>query len=186
MDLGSVVAVVVPVGLLGFYIALMVFGIFAGGMEIVQVYRMLRFRQVVRQKVTRCKMTYEDLKHIAALFRQGRAEILHSLRMAHGDTFVEQEADEGGRSHILGLMKTHEEEAPFAELPEHIGLQLVAIQAEPTTAPQGVPQLAKSLGDLYSKNRRELARQKNYSFLGFSVGLAGLVVGLYPVVFKDI
>lgn len=177
---------VLQVALLGVYIAVMVFGIFSGGMEVVQLYRTLRFRQLVKQKVAKCKMTYVDLMHIAARFRQGRAEILHSLRQAHGDTFTEQEADEAGRAHILGLMKKHEEEEPFAELPENIGLQLRSIQTDPASATHGIPQLAKSLGEVYSKNRRELKRQKNYSFLGLFVGLAGLWVALYPVIFKGI
>lgn len=178
-------ALVLQVVLYGSYVAVMVFGFFVGAMEIVQTYRMLRFRQVVREKVAECRMTYGDLKHLAALFRQGRAEILHALREAHGATFTGQEADGANRAHILSLIGVHEDEQPFAELPENIGLQLVAIQTDQTSVSQGIPHLAKSLGELYSKNRLELRRQKNFSRLGFLVGVAGLLAALYPF-FKSI
>lgn len=173
------------VALYGMLIVVIIFGFFASMMEVAQVVWAKRFQMQIRQGIAGAEMTYADLQHMAARWRQDRGVVLQSLRSVFSDTFAESgQGNEAARSYIRELIAAHQAEEPFAELPQNTGLQLVAMQAALVSTLSAVPQLAESLGELYSKNRRELAQKKKLSYLGFAVGVAGLVVGLQPLVFS--
>jgi 1,6-anhydro-N-acetylmuramate kinase len=72
----------------------------------------------------------------------------------------------------------HNANTPFSELPENIGLQLTALSATYPNARAQISQLAASLGELYSKNQREIVKQKRLSLLGVAIGLIGVIAAV--------
>lgn len=76
---------------------------------------------------------------------------------------------------VRKLLEEHQNEEPFAELPENISLQLAAFQKKSNDE---AIQLATSLSQLYSSNQTKLDKQKKITYYSFGVGLLGVVIAV--------
>jgi hypothetical protein len=138
-----------------------------------------RFREQLKAAVARETLTYTDLQHVAERWSQDRQAVLQALRVLLSEAVAgEDPALTEKAQFIRQLLGVHQSREPYAELPENISLQLAAISPALASQPNTVPQLAASLSDLYSKNQRELARQKKLAIWGFVVGLLGLLASM--------
>lgn len=140
------------------------------------------FVRRVKDGVMHRKLTYPDLENMAAFRRQNRSEVLLALQSATSDA-VDSGSSEEQRTLIRSLIAEHQKKEPFAELPEHVGLQLADIQSKLLPDATLLPRLAQSLGELYEKNRRELLFQKRVALSSFAVGVGGVVLALWPMFF---
>ena len=144
-----------------------------------------RFREQMKAAVVRQSMNYADLQHLAERWNQDRQAVLQSLRVLLSEAIAGEDDSLSERTEFLRqLLLEHQAREPYAELPENISLQLAALRSTVSNRPDAIPQLATSLSDLYSKNQRELARQKKLTIWGFVVGVLGLLAslpGLYSV-----
>lgn len=138
-----------------------------------------RFRDQLTAAVVRQSLNYADLQHLAERWNQDRQAVLQSLRVLLSNAIAGEEEGLSERSDFLRqLLIEHQSREPYAELPENISLQLAALSSELQDRPDAIPQLATSLGELYSKNQRELVRQKRLTIWGFAVGVLGLLASL--------
>jgi hypothetical protein len=138
-----------------------------------------RFREQLKAAVILQSMGYADLQHLAERWNQDRQAVLHSLRMLLSEAIAGEGNSLSERADFLRrLLLEHQAREPYAELPQNISLQLAALQNFSTDRPDAIPQLATSLSDLYSKNQRDLARQKKLTVWGFVVGVLGLLASL--------
>jgi hypothetical protein len=138
-----------------------------------------RFRDQLTAAVIRQTLTYTDLQHLAERWNQDRQAVLLSLRVLLSEAISGEGEGLAERTDFLRqLLSEHQSREPYAELPENISLQLAALNPALQDSPDAVPQLATSLSDLYSKNQRELLRQKRLTVWGFVVGLLGLFASL--------
>lgn len=138
-----------------------------------------RFGEQLKPAVVQQSLTYSDLQHLAERWSQDRKAVLLALRVLLSEAVSgEDQALMDKVDFIRQLLGEHQSREPYAELPENISLQLAAISAALSAQPNAVPQLAASLGDLYSKNQRELSRQKTLAVWGFVVGILGLLASL--------
>lgn len=131
------------------------------------------------ENVKKEEMTYSDLQHIAENFNQNRHSILSGLReMLSKATAGDKDLSRSVQK-IRDLLETHQQNEPFAELPENISLQLAEIQDNPSSS--RINQLAASLSTLYLSNRRSISKERNIARAGFGVGLLGIIwtVGTY-------
>lgn len=176
-------ALVVQVVLYGSYVAVMVFGVFVGYMELVQAFRSWSFRRLVRQRIASC--SYEDIKVLAEDANQSRSQVLKSMQAAFRRAVADQAADVS-RERIKELIAKHKGDETFAELPENIRAQLISLEVDARVQKRTIVDLANSMGEIYSKNRRDLKRQKRFSFLGLAVGVVGVVVTVFPEIYKGI
>lgn len=138
-----------------------------------------RFRDQLKAAVIRQSLTYADLQHLAERWNQDRQAVLQSLRVLLSEAIAGEGEGLSERVDFLRqLLIEHQSREPYAELPENISLQLAALSPALMDRPEAVPQLATSLSDLYSKNQRELMRQKRLTVWGFVVGVLGLLASL--------
>lgn len=138
-----------------------------------------RFAEQLKPAVVKQTLTYSDLQHLAERWSQDRKAVLLALRVLLAESGSgEDQTLTDKRDFIRQLLGEHQSREPYAELPENISLQLAAIGAALTAHPNAVSQLASSLSDLYSKNQRELTRQKKLAVWGFIVGILGLLTSL--------
>lgn len=112
--------------------------------------------------------------HSAGVPRAG----VPSLKERWRKRFREQVKAAGKTEFIRQLLHEHQSREPYAELPENISLQLAALRPAVPAQPEAISQLAASLSDLYSKNQRELIRQKRLAVWGFAVGVLGLLASM--------
>ena len=110
---GEIMVLVLQVALYGLYIAVMVFGIFVGGMELAQWYRTQSFRGLIREKIATC--SYEHIKQLAEGDNQSRSQVLKALQLAFRYA-IKEGWDDKKREHILAMLKEHENGEAFAEL----------------------------------------------------------------------
>lgn len=138
-----------------------------------------RFRDQLKAAVILKSLTYADLQHLAERWNQDRQAVLQSLRVLLSDALAGEGENLPERTDFLRqLLMEHQSREPYAELPENISLQLAALSQALQDRSDAVPQLATSLSDLYSKNQRELMRQKRLTVWGFVVGVLGLLASL--------
>jgi hypothetical protein len=142
-----------------------------------------RFRQQIKLAIQHGNLTFQDLEHIAESWNQDRNSVLQSLRILLGEAVSTETADLAKNcEQVRGLLSKHQSQEPFAELPENISLQLARISESKPELNITVTQLASSLSELYSKNQRDLQKQKKYGLFGFIIGVIGVVLsipGLY-------
>lgn len=138
-----------------------------------------RFRQQLKAAVAREALTYTDLQHISERWGQDRKAVLQALRILLSESVAGEDSTLTDKTEFVRhLLGEHQSREPYAELPENISLQLAAMSPALAQQPSAVPQLAASLGDLYTKNQQEITRQKKLAVWGFVVGVLGLVASL--------
>jgi len=143
-----------------------------------------RFREQLKASVAKQSLTYSDLQHVAERWNQDRKAVLQALRVLLADSVAGEDSTVSDKTEFIRqLLLEHQSREPYAELPENISLQLAAMSPALSNQPNAVPQLAASLSDLYSKNQRELGRQKKLAVWGFVVGILGLLASL-PGIFS--
>ena len=142
-----------------------------------------RFREQLKAAVTRQSLNYADLQHVAERWNQDRKAVLQALRVLLSESVSGDDSSLAERTDFIRqLLMEHQSREPYAELPENISLQLSAITPSLQNHPQAVPQLAASLSELYSKNQRELQRQKKLAVWGFIVGVLGLLASVPGII----
>jgi hypothetical protein len=138
-----------------------------------------RFREQLKKAVIRQMLTYSDLQHIAERWYQDRQAVLQALRIILAEAIAGEEDSLAERIALIRqLLLEHQSKEPYAELPENISLQLASLMPSLPERPEAITQLAASLSVLYSKNQRDLARQKRLAIWGFLVGILGLLTSL--------
>lgn len=138
-----------------------------------------RFREQLKAAISKQTLNYSDLQHVAERWQQDRQKVLQALRVLLSESLAGEDPSLTDKTEFIRqLLVEHQSREPYAELPENISLQLAALSPAHTNQPNAVPQLAASLSDLYSKNQRELTRQKKLAVWGFVVGVLGLLASL--------
>ena len=124
-------------------------------------------------------LSYDDIHNISQSWNIERERLLHLLRALLGEAMAEKtEASRSKVDAIRKLVRDHLTRTPYSELPENIGLQLTGLStAYPAASPQ-ISQLAGSLSELYSKNQRELKKQKAIAVWSFVVTIVSLIVAI--------
>lgn len=138
-----------------------------------------QFRKQIRLGVIKSSLSYEDMMHIAERWGQDRKAILFSLRIMHSEAVSGEDADLCQNIQtIRELIKSHQHQEPYAELPENIGIQLSTISHQTPESTTQISQLASSLSELYSSNQLKLNRQVKLTYLGSIAGVIGILIGL--------
>jgi len=131
------------------------------------------FIETLRKGLKSGQMTYSDLQHIAESWKQNRQAILFGLRKMLSHAISGDEDLANAVDAIRELIKEHEKNEPFAELPENISLQLADIQKNPDK--DKINQLAASLSTLYISHQQNISKEKLWTKAGFTIGIIGVI-----------
>lgn len=143
-----------------------------------------QFRKQVRLGVIKGHLTFEDMQHVAERWFQNRKSILFGLRIMHSEAISGEDEELSDKvQEIRDLMKAHQDQEPYSELPENISLQLDALSKSGSIDEKHVSQLAASLSELYLSNQQKLSRQVKFTYWGAIAGVIGVFIGVAGLYF---
>jgi len=149
-------------------------------------YRRDAFEKQVRKGIIKNNLTYEDMQHIAERWGRDRNTVLQTLRIIHSEAISSDDEDLCQSIDIIReLIKEHQKQEPYSELPENISLQLNGLSAEINNNNK-VSELASSLNELYSTNQKKFSKQVKLTYWSAAIGVAGFFIGAIGLYFAVI
>jgi hypothetical protein len=138
-----------------------------------------KFLKQVRQIISESDaVAYVDIHNVSESWHIERERLLHLLRRLLGEALSGTDKQKAKADAIRKLLEEHNAKTPYSELPENISLQLIALSAAHPNARAQISQLAASLSELYSKNQREIKKQKKIAFWSLVVGIVGVLIAI--------
>ncbi|KGA36278.1 hypothetical protein KU74_07375 [Pectobacterium brasiliense] len=145
--------------------------------DIFQSIKRRKCKETIKKAINAGIMKNEDIYLLAERWGVKREKISSVLNLILSDYLNEKDCPDEPLEKIRNLIVWHQENDPFADLPENIKLQLLHLQKNTDTDHAGILQLSKSLNEIYLSNQRKAKREQRISIVSLLIGLIGLFYG---------
>ncbi|GKW29471.1 hypothetical protein AB6D34_18310 [Pectobacterium brasiliense] len=145
--------------------------------DIFQSIKRRKCKETIKKSINAGIMKNEDIYLLAERWGVKREKISSVLNLILSDYLNEKDCPDEPLGKIRNLIVWHQENDPFADLPENIKLQLLHLQKKTDTDHAGILQLSKSLNEIYLSNQRKAKREQRISIVSLLIGLIGLFYG---------
>ncbi|MBN3170748.1 hypothetical protein [Pectobacterium brasiliense] len=136
-----------------------------------------KYKETIKKAINAGRVKNEDIYLLAERWNVKREKISTVLNLILSDYLNEKDCPDEPLEKIRNLIVWHQENDPFADLPENIKLQLLHLQKKTDTDHAGILQLSTSLNEIYLSNQRKAKREQRISIVSLLIGLIGLFYG---------
>jgi hypothetical protein len=173
-----IIFVVVYVGII-----LSAFVFLAGAIDsYIKKKKLSKFKQDIIKSIKNIQPTWNQINLIAETRKLTKAEVGKIIKELISDALTENdETLKSNLSLLESYISFYKNEEPFDDLPDDVRLHLERLKEHLPDRVELLEPIVNHLRDLKTVALRNRRRQKIIEIISLIVGVAGLIIGLYPL-----